>query len=777
MPAVRRPSRTMTRRTSLDRGWAFRRLDPPDEGVNGTAVSVDLPHTPFTPDLDGNNHWFGLCEYRRTIHVAPAADGGRHALFVGAAMHTAEVFVDGSLVARHQGGYLGFEIDLTAALADGAEHDLTLRLDNRPNPDVPPGKPFDELDFCWYGGLYRDVELRHYPAVHITEPLAAGEVAGGGVFMRTLEASEARARLAVRTHLRNSGPARRSVRVQIQVMGEGRVLATDTSDPIVLPSGGAASVESLLEILRPQLWSPASPALHEVSARVLDLDGSVLDERTERVGLRRIAFSRSGGFAINGRRLRLRGTNRHQEFPYAGHAAPRAAQWRDARRIKDAGFDCVRLSHYPQSPHFLDACDALGIVVMNAIPGWQFIGGPRFREACFENARALVRRDRNHACVVLWELSLNETAMDEAFIDRLHGIGHEEMPGDQMFTCGWIDRYDVFLHSRQHGRIHTWKNGDKALVIAEYGDWEFFAADEGFDQKSGNGRLPAWKTSRKFRADGERGLLQQAWNHVAALDDTLSSPAVLDGQWAVFDYARGYDSLRAGVGVMDVFRLPKFSFHFYRSQRHPDDDGAMVFVASHWTPSSSLRVLVFGNCDEVELRLNGRPVGRRRPDRAPHTHRLPHPPWIFELPAFEPGTLEALGYVDGRAVAAHLVSTPGEAARLELAIDDAGICAGPGEPDLLVAHARICDARGTLCVEDTRGVRFGVSAGARIVGPAEVAAEAGIASVVLRVPAGAAGYTLEARTARSDSGLLGAISWPPTPARQRAPAALLQMPP
>ena len=536
---------------------------------------------------------------------------------------------------------------------------------------------------------------------------------------------------------------------------------TRAQTALKLAAGAADHAELTLEISNPQPWSPESPALYHLRLEVIDAADRVLDHRVERFGVRRISFSRSGGFEINGRRVRLRGTNRHQEYPHAGYAVPRAAHHRDARRIKEAGFDYVRLSHYPQSPHFLDACDELGIVVMNAIPGWQFVGGSRFCELCERNVRDLVRRDRNHPCVVLWELSLNETAMPEELMARLHQAGHEEYPGDQMFTCGWIDRYDVFIHSRQHGQIHTWSHGDKAMVVAEYGDWEFYAMNEGFDQKTGAGVFDRWSNSRHLRGEGERALRQQAWNHTIALNDTLACPAVLDGQWAVFDYARGYDPVRAACGVMDVFRLPKFSYWLYRSQRDPSEGGAgwqggaVVFIASHWTPRSDPRVVVFSNCEEVELRLNGKRLARARPALTWMTQHLPHPPFVFDLPQFTPGTLEAAGYVAAKAVATHRVRTPDEPQALEIVLDHLGVQARTGESDLLLAHAHLVDASGVLCVEETARIAFSLEGDAAIVGPSEVTAEAGIGSVVIRVPALGRGFVLQARSATGMSASRG----------------------
>ena len=753
----------MILRIDLSRHWLFRRLEPNSSEL--TASFVDLPHSPFIADLDGREHWFGECEYERELAPPILAAGERCVLWIGAAMQVARIFIDQQELDRHEGGYLPFEVDLTDSLRGCSPVRLRIRVDNRHNADIPPGKPYDDLDFCWYGGLYRSVELRIKTAVHITDPVAADEIAGGGVFLRTLEASPNRAVVSVKTHLRNTAVTPHAIQVRVSLRHDGKDVACTTSDPIHLDGMTTLQVEQSLAFDHPRLWSPSTPVLHEAVVTVLDSDGAALDSQRERFGVRRIAFSRSGGFTINGHRLRLRGTNRHQEHPYAGYAVPRAAQHRDVRRIKEAGFDYVRLSHYPQSPDFLDACDELGVVVMNCIPGWQFMGGERFRELCYQNAREVIRRDRNHPCVVLWELSLNETKMDEPFMARQHAIGHEEFPGDQMFTCGWQDRFDVFIHSRQHGEIHRWQNGDKALVIAEYGDWEFYASNEGFDQKTGAGVFASWSHGRKQRQDGERGLRQQVSNHVIALNDTLSSPAVLDGQWSMFDYPRGYDPIRAACGVMDIFRLPKFSYFFYRSQRDPDEAGLgwrvgpVVFIASHWTPASDLRIPVFSNCDEVELRLNGSIVSRERPAKTAFTQHLPHAPFVFHLPRFSPGTLEAVGYLDGRARAEHIVATPGAPAALNLVVDDLCITAAATEPDLLCVHAELRDADGMLCVEETTTVRFVLEGDAAVLGPLTRSAEAGIASIAVRLPGGSTGFELNARSKATGETLAANICW------------------
>ena len=753
----------MTQIFPLDLAWQFRRLD--SSGVEGAWSAVDLPHSPFVADLDGREHWFGECEYQRTVALPANTPTGRCTLYIGAAMHSALVLIDGLPCGHHSGGFLPFEIDLTTALLDGRAHTLTLRLDNRDNADVPPGKPYEDLDFCWYGGLYRSTELRCYPTTHITDAVGAATVASGGVFVRTLAASNETATVSVKTHVRHAGPAEQIVQIEIELMRGTTVVARAQKNTLTIAAGSTTAIELELTVAQPHLWQPDSPMLHHARVTLRAPDGTALDTHTERFGIRRISFSRSEGFTINGQRRRLRGTNRHQEYPHVGYAVPAAAQHRDARRIKEAGFDYVRLCHYPQSPDFLDACDELGIVVMNCIPGWQFLGGEKFRSACEQNARDLIRRDRNHPCVVLWELSLNETAMDDAFMARLHTAGHEEYPGDQLFTCGWQDHYDVFVHSRQHGKIHSWKNGNEALVIAEYGDWEFYASNHGFDQKTGAGIYASWSHGRQRRQAGERGLRQQSSNHIIALNDTLSSPAVLDGQWSIFDYARGYDANRAACGVMDIFRLPKFSYYFYRSQRDASEQGngwtggAVVFIASHWTPASDLRVLIFSNCDEVELTLDGRSLGRQKAGKAWMTQYLPHAPFVFDLPTFTPGVLEARGFIDGKETASHRVATPGAPARVILEVDSVGVTAAPGTADVLIAHARIVDSTGTLCVNETGTVSFTIEGGAEIVGPTSPAAEAGVASIVIHIPSTCTAFKLYATGNSPDAGKTSQREW------------------
>ena len=360
----------------------------------------------------------------------------------------------------------------------------------------------------------------------------------------------------------------------------------------------------------------------------------------------------------------------------------------------------------------MDACDELGLVVMNCIPGWQYFNpDPAFVDLQYRNCRDLIRRDRNHPCVILWEVSLNESAMPPEFVARAHAIAHEEYPGDQCFTAGWTRGYDVFLQARQHGGCRDGQN--RPCVVSEYGDWEYYAMNAGLDQTAWGDLTPAESNSRQLRWQGERALLQQATNFQEAHNDNLDTVAFADGLWVMFDYNRGYAPDVESSGCMDLLRLPKFSYHFFRSQRDPST-GPVVFIASHWMPGSSPDVRVFSNCEEVALSLDGRLLERRRPDRDRISTRLAHPPFTFRISGFRPGRLEAVGYLAGRPVARHAVRTPGPIEQLTLELDLAGRPVDRGRGDVFFCRALLRDAQGSVVPDAWENVAFGVTGDAML---------------------------------------------------------------
>jgi beta-galactosidase len=776
------PGWTACRRRQLPAGAARLDFDPDWQFLLGEAEGAEmvvfddegwspatLPHTariespvtlaPGTPEYQ----WQGTCWYRKRFALDPSAAGRKVFLNFDGAMNVADVWLDGEHLGRHMGGWLPFGFDISARVAAGGDHVVAVRLDNRDNRITGP-KPLEQLDFNPYHGIYRSVHLVVKDTLHITDPILAGKPGSGGVFVTYPAVSPEEATVRTQVHVRNDGTGAREFEVRVRLFdARGRVASAVLSERIGLEPGEDGEVVQDLNVLAPRLWSPRSPDLYTLHAEIVE-DGDVVDDEMIRIGIRRIEIT-AEGFRINGERTFLRGTNRHQEYPYVGYALSDDAQYRDARKIKDAGFDYIRLSHYPHAPAFMDACDELGLVVMDCIPGWQFFNreDPEFTEIQYENCRRMLRRDRNHPCVILWEVSLNETSMPDEFIRITHGIAHEEYPGDQTFSCGWTEGYDVFIQARQHGGCRDVT--DRACVVSEYGDWEYYAQNAGLEQGSWADLAPDEANSRQLRWHGEAALLQQATNFQEAHNDNLKTIAFADGLWVMFDYNRGYAPDIESSGCMDLFRLPKFSRAFFRSQRPADerlpeaDSGPMAFISSYWKPDSSRDVRVFSNCDEVELRLNGILVERRVADADRISTHLAHPPFTFQLKRFEPGTLEAVAYIGGREAARHSVRTPGVPDRLELRIDESGRTFAASGRDLVFLHAELRDAEGTLVPDSWENVFFGATGDLDLVGANPYSSEAGIASILLqaedRSPRGAV-YSLCLARAGERVRILGA---------------------
>jgi len=752
-------------RPDFNPGWSFLRDDA--EGAelaqfdDGAWTSAALPHTARIESLvtgppgSDTYQWQGICWYRKRFQLGSDSVGRKVLLRFDGAMNVADVWLNGEHLGRHMGGWLPFGFDLSGRVVKG-ENVLAVRLDNRDNPVTGP-KPLPQLDFNPYHGIYRSVHLSIKDPLHITDPILADRPAGGGVFVTFPEVSPERATVRVKVHVRNDDVAARESRLRVRLLDAQDQLAGEAlSDPIRLAPGEDVEVVQEMIVPAPRLWSPRRPNLYTLQTAVVE-DGLVVDEEETRIGIRHIEIS-ADGFRINGERMFLRGTNRHQEYPYVGYALSDAAQHRDARKIKESGFDYIRLSHYPHSPAFMDACDELGIVVMNCIPGWQYFNreDPEFTRIQYENCRRMLRRDRNHPCVILWEVSLNETAMPDDFIRRTHAMAHEEYPGDQCYTCGWTEGYDVFIQARQHGGCRDVK--DRPCLVSEYGDWEYYAQNAGLEQDDWADLAPDAANSRQLRWHGEAALLQQATNFQEAHNDNLQTIAVADGLWVMYDYNRGYAPDIESSGCMDLFRIPKFSRAFFRSQRPAEEDlrgvesGPIVFIASHWTPESSLGVRVFSNCDEVELRVNGTLVERRTPDADRISTHLQHPPFTFQLKRFEPGALEAIGYMGGNAAARHTVRTPGEVDRLELRLDESGRAFAADGKDVAFLHAALRDDAGTLVPDAWENVFFGVTGDLELIGANPFSSEAGVASILVQADVARAGGTAYALCLARDGG-------------------------
>jgi len=729
---------------NFNEGWEF--VKDPAESISpelfkksdqqqSTWQKVTLPHTANIEAVDSQDkQWQGKARYRKFFTVPKQFDQKSVSLQFGAAMQVAKIYLNGELVQTHSGGYLPFEVKLDGKVKFGGQNCIVVELDNRDNPLIPPGKPLATLDFNYYSGLYRNVTVEIKDKLHISNPITANRVAGGGLMVTYNDVTEQSAKINVQVDVENEYKEAKPASLQISLMdAHGKTVLTENAVAQNVHVGGYVQFKQELKIEKPSLWSPENPSLYKLKVRVLR-NNLPVDSLTEVIGIRTFSFSATDGFVLNGQKLKLRGTNRHQEYPYIGYAVPDNAQYRDAWKIKQAGFNFVRSSHYPQSPAFLAACDELGLLVMDAIPGWQFVGGEEFQNHSIRDTREMVRRDRNHPSIILWEASLNESGMPRPFMERAHQAVHEELPVADVYTCGWIDDvYDVFIPARQHAKPPYYWNKyakNKPIIIAEYGDWEYYAQNAGFNQTAYGNLQKEERNSRQLRGAGQKRLAQQAFNYQESHNDNMNGPAVGDANWLMFDYKRGYAPDIESSGIMDIFRLPKFAFYFYQSQAQKSEP--MIFIANYWNEPSLKDVKVYSNCDEVELSLNGKVIARQKPDKDRNSTNLAHPPYSFTIAKFVPGKLEAKGFLEGKEVVKTERITPGVPAKIMLSVDSSGKELQAGKNDVVFCYASVTDADGTIIPDDKRAVKFTIEGNAELVGDNPRNAEAGISTILLK---------------------------------------------
>lgn len=728
---------------SFNSDWEFLRADVKDSPIFQPWEKVSLPHTDRLESKVVVSQFQGDCVYRKSFFCHLKKDEKAFLHFEGVMM-TAAVYLNGTWMTTHEGGYLPFTVDLTSELKSG-KNVIEVRVNNEDDPQIPPGKPLKDLDFNYYGGIYRNVTLIKTNAIHITDAVQENKPASGGVFVNfnSFNASTASAKVLV--HVKNESNTSANILVETTIT-DGKGYSNRTISATQELAGFASKqIESDVKVAHAELWSPAHPFLYDMTVRVYK-DNKLVDEQHQKVGIRFFEL-KEDGFYLNGSKYALSGTNRHQEYPYIGYALSDNANWRDAVLIKNAGFNFVRLSHYPQSESFLDACDELGLIVMDCLPGWQFMGDSTFQGNVKQNLRDMVRRDRNRACVLFWENSLNETWMEKPFMAELNQILDQEFPFYSI-SCSWIDdsSYDLFIPARQHAKApvywNSYQNGTKHILVAEYGDWEYYAQNAGFQQSTFSDLKEEERTSRQLRSSGEKRLLQQAFNFQEASNSNHQGKQIIgEANWLMFDYNRGYSPDLESSGIADIFRIPKFSYDFYKSQASPLDSlrdprlesGYNLSIASFWTPESPLDVTIFSNAEEVELYVNDSLIGRQKPTVNSFSEHLNHPPFHFQVSKFVPGTLKAVGYANNKEVAFHQVFTPGITNGMNVDIATEGIPIAKDQMDIVFVRAFVTSDE-TLVPTAEEEFTFKIIKGknATLIGENPVKSEAGIASILLK---------------------------------------------
>lgn len=699
--------------------WAFYRGDLKGaeavQFVDKDWDGVSIPHVMRIEEkyIGDDRVYQGIGWYRRYFTI-PAADKGKRICicFEGVQMNCT-VFLNGVKLASHTGGYLGFSVDITDQVLFDKDNVLAVRVSNLDDPQTPPGKEQSKLDFNYFGGIYRNVSLVVTNQVFISDPVEANKIAGGGIFITYPIVSRSKAIVRIKTHIINREQKDNKITLTTTLVDKkGIAVAMMTSGAICEMDSGTEIVQTLT-VKAPTCWHPDHPYLYHLVSKLYN-GHQLVDKIVTPAGIRTISFiSSSGkadGFYINGQKLYLRGANRHQAYQNIGDAASNSMQYRDAMQLKKGGFNAVRACHYPQSPAFLDACDELGLLVIECEPGWQFYSqDSTFIKRTYRDIRQMIRRDRNRPSVFLWETSLNESPTPESWMREAVKIAHEEMPGDQLFVADDLNsrsrnNYDVFYKVTNEDGSDPLPS--KPSLTREWGDtWIADPAKENGLRASGmytEKGLINQCILRQNALNGETGEDKGGyWDH-ARLD---ANPRI-GGYfvWSYNDYTRGSDPVPAFSGVVGINRYEKFGFHqlqAMQSARNPVYE-PMVFIASYNNrPDLDTSIIVFSNCDFVTLYRNKRAVGTisRLDNRttAPFVALKGGSPYYqFSLKNYEAGELAAEGMVGGKVVCGQVVRTPLKPDHLEIEIAERGIKPIADGSDMVPVYIKVCDKYGTV---------------------------------------------------------------------------------
>lgn len=696
---------------------------------------VHLPHTVRVENLlcSGGKNYQGECWYRKRFTVEKEWRDKEMFFEFGGIMQRVDAWLDGKPLGFATGGFLPVRFEVSG-ISEG-EHLLVLKTDNSDMPDVPPGKPQGALDFCYFGGIYRNARFSVRNKVRFSDAVHEGKPAAGGLFIRTFP-ENGKAEVRVRASLCNHENEDAEVKIRLLLNGD-----TVSEGETVIQARGEKDVDYVFVVDSPRLWSPDHPELYTLTA-CLFRGSELLEEHTERFGIRKAEF-RPDGFYLNGEKFYLNGSNRHQEYPYVGFALPDALQKRDVKLLREAGIVCIRTAHYPPDEVFMSACDEQGIFCVVPTPGWQIHpSSVAFDESSYENTRKMIRLLRNHPSALLWEPILNETDYPEYFAEKqLETVTEECGDGAAYCSCDSYARCaDRFPVNYRYGRA----NADKPEFIREYGD----AYIEQYGPMKTLRRVRRGANTG-FYPGGEKAMIRNAMERLGAYG-TIRKDKLLSGGalWSGFDDNRGYELNEGAWGMMDFLRIPKFFYHLLSAQQEYERAGGKCFIANFWTENSPTDVSVYTNAQTVRLSLNGREIGEKPVEKAEGLNY----PVVFENVGFEKGVLRAEALVDGKVVKTHEVRTPETPYGIRLIPQFAGVESWKADgSDLLMVHAEIVDQNGTVVPDAEPTVKFRAEGDAEIVGQREkwvkadsVKAEAGITGVLLRAGVRSGKVTLSA---------------------------------
>lgn len=614
----------MTHRLYLNDDWLFTEqfedsLVAP-EYLENTLQPVRLPHTcketPF--------HYFDeslyqmVSGYRRHLLIPKDWQGKRILLTFEGAAHDSTVFCNGKKVGEHHCGYTAFTVDLTDNVLYGQDNLLCVRLDSRENLNVPPFGYV--IDYMTYGGIYRDVRLEVKEKVSLSD-----------IFVHTaidFRSSPVTAQITSEITLTESDD---NVTIRQYYMPKSTAAAQESwrllCEQTVSTDVSCDKEFSLTAtITSPLLWDTEEANLYILKTQLYQ-DNTLLDETETTFGIREAVFKKDG-FYLNGRKLRIRGLNRHQSFPYVGYAMPKSMQRLDADLLKkELGLNAVRTSHYPQSHYFLERCDELGLLVFTEFPGWQHIGDDSWKAQAVANAEDMIRQYRNHPSIILWGIRINESPDDDAFYEKTNAVAHKLDPSrptggvramKKSHLLEDVYTYNDFLHDGEMPGCDPKKkvtsDMEKPYLISEY-----------------NGHMYPTKAF-----DNEERRSEHAIRHANVLDAVAGQPDIAGSfGWCMFDYNThkdfGSGDRICYHGVMDMFRNPKLAANIYACEQEQTpvlEITSSMDIGEH--PGCNRgNIYILSNADSVKMYKNDRFIKEYLPEMSPYKH-LKHGPILID---------------------------------------------------------------------------------------------------------------------------------------------------
>ncbi len=698
---------------NFNTGWLYSKSDYTNAYLagfdDGSFDKVSLPHANTVLSEHKGGDFMAQIEkyrfvswYRRHFAMPENFRGKRVSVNFEGVATVADVYVNGNFVGGHKGAYTGFSLDITDLLNFDGDNVIAVRVDSTKRQDVPPEG--GDVDYCLFGGIVRGVTMT------VTEKLYVENA-----FLKTPFSEHGGVKITCQADVKNDFDEDRLIKVETLLYdASGKEAARAISEEKCVPAHASVTVaHETAEIENPRLWSVDEPYLYTVHVNVLE-NGKITDAYKTRIGLRDIKFTDTG-FFLNGKKLKLRGVNRHEQWPWQGRAVPAKLQIRDADLVKATGFNAVRCSHYPQAPAFLTRCDEIGLIVFEEAPGWQHVGDDAWRAIYKKNIEEMILRDRNHPSIVTWGVRVNESWDDNALYTETSALAKSLDPTRPTHGVRRNENYDstediedIFCANYQYPQTPRFS----PFIVTEH-SWEHWNDGFGLPQAT----------------DAQAAEFTKSFADV--VNYYYGNELCLGGfAWSMFDYNNEVNYTRTGhvfySGMYDIFRLDKPVSHFYSAQKAPNE-GVELYIANYWTPGSPSNVEVYSNCDEVELFVNGNSAGRIRPNAYLNA---PHPAFVFKNVEFEAGELSAVGYINGKEAAHAERKTPKNAARLALIPDYKSLTADGA--DMTSVTIELLDEDGTRLPYDGRKVNITVDGAAVFIGENPIELEGGRAAFLVR---------------------------------------------